>query len=42
VNDVRAQAVVLTTRWKEIVSRELPALNKELEAAGLLPLSLAP
>ena len=40
VNDVRAQATGLTERWKEIVAQEVPALDRELQAAGLPRLSL--
>ena len=42
VNDVRAQATELTKRWKEIVAQEVPALDRELQAAGLSRLKLAP
>ena len=41
VNDVRSQATELTKRWKEIVAQEMPALDQELQAAGLPRLSLA-
>jgi len=41
VNDVRSQATELTKRWKEIVGQEMPALDQELQAAGLPRLSLA-
>jgi len=41
VNDVRAQAAALTKRWKEIVAQEVPALDRELQAAGLPRLNLA-
>jgi hypothetical protein len=41
VNDVWAQATGLTERWKEIVAQEVPALDQELQAAGLQRLSLA-
>ncbi len=41
VNNVRAQATELTKRWKEIVAQEMPALDQELQAAGLPRLSLA-
>ena len=41
VNDVRVQATELTKRWKEIVAQEVPALDQELQAAGLPRLSLA-
>jgi photosystem II stability/assembly factor-like uncharacterized protein len=41
VNDVRAQANVLTKRWKEIVAQDVPALDRELQAVGLSRLSLA-
>ena len=41
VNDVRAQATGLTKRWKEIVAQEVPALDRELQTAGLSRLSLA-
>src|SRR5207244_5806440 len=39
VNNVRAQATELTKRWKEIVAQEMPALDQELQAAGLPRLS---
>jgi hypothetical protein len=42
VNDVRAQATELTKRWKEIVAQEVPALDRELQAARLARLNLAP
>ena len=42
VNDVRAQGIELTKRWKEIVAQEVPALDRELQAAGLPRLRLAP
>jgi paraquat-inducible protein B len=41
VNDVRTQGTELTKRWKEIVGQEMPALDQELQAAGLPRLSLA-
>jgi len=41
VNDVQAQATLLTKRWKEIVAQEVAALGRELQAAGLARLSLA-
>jgi hypothetical protein len=41
VNDVRAQATELAKRWKEIVEQEMPALDRELQTAGLPRLSLA-
>jgi hypothetical protein len=41
VNDVRAQATELMKHWKEIVAQEVPALDRELQAAGLPQLSLA-
>jgi paraquat-inducible protein B len=41
VNDVRAQATELKKRWREIVAQEAPALDQELQAAGLPRLSLA-
>jgi hypothetical protein len=41
VNDVRVQGTQLTKRWKEIVEQEMPALDQELQAAGLPRLSLA-
>jgi hypothetical protein len=41
VHDVRAQGPELTKRWKEIVAQEVPALDQELQAAGLPRLSLA-
>ena len=42
VNDVRVQASALTKRWQEIVAQDVPALDKELQAAGLNHLSLPP
>jgi len=42
VNDVRGQATVLTKRWKEIIAQEVAALDRELQAAGLSRLKLAP
>jgi len=42
VNDVRSQATDLTKRWKEMVAQEVPALDQELQAAGLSRLKLAP
>jgi hypothetical protein len=41
VNNVRSQAAELTKHWKEIVEQEVPALDQELQAAGLPRLSLA-
>jgi hypothetical protein len=41
VNDVRARAIELTKRWKEIVAQEVPALDRELQVAGLPRLGLA-
>src|SRR5438874_1175293 len=41
VNDVRSLATDLTKRWKEIVAQEVPALDQELQAAGLPRLRLA-
>src|SRR5947208_4693811 len=41
VNDVRAQAAVLTKSWKEIVAQDVAALDQELQAAGLSRLNLA-
>jgi photosystem II stability/assembly factor-like uncharacterized protein len=40
VNDVRGQATELTQRWKEIIAQEVPALDQELQAAGLARLDL--
>jgi hypothetical protein len=42
VGDVRAQATGLTKRWNEIVSQDVPALDTELQAAGLSRLRLTP
>jgi hypothetical protein len=42
VNDVRIQGTELTKRWKEILVQEVPALDRELQAAGLSRLKLAP
>jgi photosystem II stability/assembly factor-like uncharacterized protein len=41
VNDIKAQAAVLTKHWREIVAQEVPALDQELQAAGLARLNLA-
>jgi malate dehydrogenase (oxaloacetate-decarboxylating)(NADP+) len=40
VNDVQVQASALTKRWQEIVAQDVPALDGELQAAGLPSLSL--
>jgi len=41
VNNVQTQGTELTKRWKEIVEQEVPALDQELQAAGLSRLNLA-
>src|SRR5439155_26945965 len=38
VNGLRLQATSLMERWKKIVSQDLPALDRELEASGLPPI----
>jgi len=40
VNEARVQASALTKRRQEIVAQDAPALDKELQASGLSPLSL--
>jgi len=40
MNDVRVQASALTKRWQEIVAKDVPALDRELQDAGLPRLSL--
>src|SRR5689334_4333670 len=40
VNDVRDQATALTKQWQDIVAQDVPALDRELQAAGLNHLSL--
>ncbi|MFL6544890.1 MAG: glycoside hydrolase, partial [Candidatus Udaeobacter sp.] len=42
VNEVRSLATDLTERWKQMVAQEVPALDQELQAAGLSRLKLAP
>ena len=42
VNEARGQAAALTKRWQEIVAQDVPALNQNLQAAGLQSLNLAP
>ncbi|PYK70157.1 MAG: hypothetical protein DME44_12305, partial [Verrucomicrobia bacterium] len=42
VTAVRSQAAELTKRWREIIEQEVPALDRELQAAGLSRLKLAP
>jgi hypothetical protein len=42
VNEVRLQADSLMKRWKEIITQDVPALDKELEAAGLPRINAAP
>ncbi|PYK73716.1 MAG: glycoside hydrolase, partial [Verrucomicrobia bacterium] len=42
VNEARGQAAALTKRWQEIVAQDVPALDKELQAAGLPSLNPAP
>ena len=42
VYEVRGQATALTKSWQEIVEQEVPALDKELEAAGLSSIRLEP
>ncbi len=40
VHEVKVQASTLTKRWHEIVARDVPALNQELQACGLTALNL--
>ena len=40
MNDVRVQASALTKRWQEIVAQDAPALDRELQDAGLPRLSI--
>jgi photosystem II stability/assembly factor-like uncharacterized protein len=42
VNEVRDQANTLIKRWPEITAQDVPALNRELQAAGLSPVRLEP
>ena len=42
VNEVQVQASALTKRWQEIVAQDVPALNQNLQAAGLPSLNFAP
>jgi len=42
VGEVRIQAASLMERWKKIVSQDLPALDRELEASGLPPIKAEP
>jgi hypothetical protein len=42
VGDVRLQATSLMERWEQIISQDVPALNKELEAARLPRINPAP
>jgi len=42
VNETAALAKSATDRWKKILSEDVPALNKELEANGLPAIKLAP
>jgi hypothetical protein len=39
VNEARVQASALTKRWQEIAAQDLPALDKDLQGAGLSPLA---
>jgi photosystem II stability/assembly factor-like uncharacterized protein len=41
VNDVRLQATSLIERWRNILAIDLPALNNELQPAGLPPIDRA-
>jgi hypothetical protein len=42
VNEVPGQATALTKRWQDIVAQDMPALNQNLQAAGLPSLNFAP
>jgi hypothetical protein len=42
VNEVRLQADSLMERWKTIITQDVPALDKALEAAGLPRTNAAP
>jgi hypothetical protein len=42
VNDAQVQASALMRRWQEIVAQDVPALNQNLQAAGLPSLNFAP
>jgi photosystem II stability/assembly factor-like uncharacterized protein len=42
VGDVRLQATLLIERWKQIIAQDVPALNNELQTAGLPHINIAP
>ena len=42
VGDVRLQATSLIERWKNIIAQDVPALNNELQTAGLPHINIAP
>jgi hypothetical protein len=42
VGDVRVQATSLIERWKKILMQDAPALNNELQTAGLPHINIAP
>jgi hypothetical protein len=42
VGDVRVQATSLMERWKNIIAQDVPALNSELQTAGLPQINIAP
>ena len=42
VGDVRLQATSLIERWKNILAQDVPALNNELQTAGLPRINIAP
>ncbi len=42
VGDVRLQATSLIERWKNILAQDVPALNTELQMAGLPRINIAP
>jgi photosystem II stability/assembly factor-like uncharacterized protein len=42
VGDVRLQATSLIERWKNIIAQDVPALNNELQTAGIPHINIAP
>ena len=42
VSDVRLQATALIERWKNILAQDVPALNNDLQTAGLPRINIAP
>jgi hypothetical protein len=41
IDDVRHQATSLIARWKNLLAQDVPALNNELQSAGLPSINLA-